>query len=255
MIMLLIFSLLAVWSDATYAGETSGVVSQYETPRLLKGAIYSPDRKTKLFLFARRSKAVGGELEVSRDYTHPDGKPAAREAVTYEGNQFRSFELKDFQTGASGSVRSLLRPGDSRRVLHFEYAEKPGMKAKRAEEPLRSDTLVTDMIPPFLLTRWDQLMRGEDIKCRLVVVQRRETVGFTFHKTSSSSEPGNVVINMSASSAIIAALVDPVSFVIERDAPHHILEYSGRTTPKIKTGNSWKDLEALTIFDWANYTP
>ena len=231
------------------------MVSQYETPKLLKGAIYTGDRKTKLFLFTRRSNAVGSELEVIREYNYPDGKPAARETVTYQGNQFRGFELKDFQTGSSGAVRSILRPWDSQRVLHFEYSEKPGTKAKRAEEPSRPDTLVTDMIPPFLLTHWERLMRGEDIKCRLVVIQRRETVGFTFHKVSSNAEPGKVVVKMSPSGAIIAALVDPVFFVMEKEAPHHILEYSGRTTPRIKKGSSWKDLEAVTVFDWANYTP
>jgi hypothetical protein len=255
MMRVLIFALVATLSQATYAGEPTTVVSQYETPRLLKGTIYASDRKTKLFLFIRTSKVVGGELEVTRDYTYPDGKPAAREMVTYQGDQFRRIEFKDFQTGASGAAGLSLRPWASRRVLHFEYTERPGTNAKQAEEPSRPDTLVTDMIPPFLLAHWERLMRGEEVKCRVIVIQRRETVGFTFRKVSSRAEAGKVVVKMSASSAIIAALVEPVFFVIEQDAPHHILEYSGRTTPKIKKGNSWKDLEAVTVFDWVNYTP
>jgi hypothetical protein len=244
------FPLLGMLTHSVQAGELATAVSPYEAPRFLRGAIYRLDRKTKLFQFTRNSKTAGKEVQAIRNFDYLDGKLAARETVTYHGSQFRAFELEDFQTGARGSARLVLNQGEVQPVLRFEYSERTGAKPKTAEERLRPDTLVTDMIPGFLVAHWDRLMRGDDLKCRLMVVPRRETVGFTFHKSSEKTEPDKVIIKMSASSALIAALVDPVFFVIEKDAPHHILEYSGRTTPRIRTGNSWKDLEAVTVFDW-----
>jgi hypothetical protein len=108
------------------------------------------------------------------------------------------------------------------------------------------------MVGPFLLDHWDALMRGEEVKCRYVVLPRVETVGFTFEKLTGDKRErkGVVIIKMSATSPIIAALVDPLYFTIERDGRHRVLEYEGRTTPKLKAGNKWKDLDAVTVFHW-----
>jgi hypothetical protein len=55
---------------------------------------------------------------------------------------------------------------------------------------------------------------------------------------------------MEPSSPILRGMVGPVLFTIQKEAPHRILEYSGRTTPKLQFGNAWKDLDAVTVFDW-----
>jgi len=230
--------------------------SPYESPWFLKGTIYSSDHKTPLFQFTRRSKSIEGRIEASRDFNYPNGKTAARETVEYNGDQLVSLTLQDFQAGARGSVRVLTTGSSDARILHFEYSDKTGAKLKQADESLRPDTLVTDMIPVFLTSHWDELVRGEELKCRLIVIPRRETVGFSFRAIAAKPDSAKTVtIRMSASSALIAALVDPVFFVMDKASPHHILEYSGRTTPRMRSGNSWKDLEALTVFDWASAKP
>jgi hypothetical protein len=60
-----------------------------------------------------------------------------------------------------------------------------------------------------------------------------------------------LLVKMEVSSLLLAALVDPLYFTIEKAAPHHVLQYVGRTLPKIQAGTKWKDLDAVTIFDWA----
>ena len=98
----------------------------------------------------------------------------------------------------------------------------------------------------------DALSRGEKVKCRYIVVPRSETVGFTFVKDSETTWQGRsvLVVRMEATSRIIAALVDPLFFTMEKDAPHRTVQYVGRTTPKIQVGGKWKDLDAVTVFDW-----
>ena len=77
-------------------------------------------------------------------------------------------------------------------------------------------------------------------------------MGFTFTKDAASSWQGRQVllIRMEASSRFIAALVNPLVFMIEQAPPHRVLQYVGRTTPKIQTGGKWKDLDGVTVFDW-----
>jgi hypothetical protein len=51
-------------------------------------------------------------------------------------------------------------------------------------------------------------------------------------------------------SLVIAAFVEPLHFVVEKDPPHRVLEYTGRTTPKLGQPGHWTDFEAVTVFDW-----
>jgi hypothetical protein len=105
---------------------------------------------------------------------------------------------------------------------------------------------------PFLIDHWDALLRGDKVKCRYIVLPRKETVGFTFFKDSESTWRGHrvLLVKMQPSSTIIAALIDPLMFTIEMAPPHRVFQYAGRTTPKIQAGSKWKDLDAVTVFDW-----
>jgi len=55
---------------------------------------------------------------------------------------------------------------------------------------------------------------------------------------------------MEPTSPIIARLIDPVIFTVEKDGPHRVLQYVGRVTPKTKAGTKWADLDATFVFDW-----
>jgi hypothetical protein len=59
-----------------------------------------------------------------------------------------------------------------------------------------------------------------------------------------------MIVTLQPSSIIIARLVDPLHFVIEKDGQHRVLQYSGRTTPSIRKNGKWDDLDAVTVFDW-----
>jgi len=108
------------------------------------------------------------------------------------------------------------------------------------------------MVGTFLAAHWEQLDRGDKVACRCVVLSRRETVGFIIRKESQTQWHGRevLILKMEPSSLLISALVNPLHFVIEKNAPHHVLQYSGRTTPKSGSPGHWTDLEAVTVFDW-----
>lgn len=228
--------------------------SQYEEPKLLTATIYSLDRKTVLFKFSRHSTRTDNQLEVTREYTYPDGQLAARERVLYHGNDFQSYELEELQTGRVGRATIKPDPGNPQNhLLAFEYSKDPSRtRPKSDSEILGPDTLNNDTIGPFLASHWDALLKGEEVKCRFMVIPRLETVGFRFIRESEGQWHGQPVLNlkMEPTSPLIRALIDPLHFKVEKNGQHRVLEYSGRTTPKIKSGNKWQELDALTVFDW-----
>ncbi len=226
---------------------------QYEKPTYLTGVIYESDTKHLLFKFKRVASRSGSTLSVHRDYTYPDGTPAARERVIYEGNDLVLYELKELQIGAEGSASIRRAPGTpTQGSIEFEYTKGIGGRKKKRTEPLKEDTLINDMVGPFLQSHWGALLAGEELKCRYIVVPRRETVGFTFVKDRESTLQGRkvIIVKMGATSPFIAQLVAPLFFTIALAPPHHVLQYTGRTTPKMQAGANWKDLDAVSVFDW-----
>jgi len=228
---------------------------KYEEPSHLTGAIYSQgsDSRKLLFNFQREATRTGDRLAVQRDYTDPDGRLAARERAVYEGNDLVFYELKEPLTGTGGSAtihRDLKNPVQG--SVEFQGSQDTEGKAKAHTEPLKANTLVNDMIAPFLVSHWDQLMDGQKVSCRYIVVPRKETVGFTFVRDSETTwhDRRVVILKMEPSSLFISALVDPLYFTMEKSPPHRVLQYVGRTTPKIEAGGKWKDLDAVTVFDW-----
>ncbi len=246
--------LLARTSQTAMAASSLGPsASGYEEPRFLTGSIYSRDTKQLLFKFKRLAERSGSTLKVERDFTYPDGKLAARELVVYEGDALVSYRLGESQIGAGGTA-TILRVPDSpdKGSIQFEYSKEAGSSPIRHTETLRENTLIADMVGPFLVAHWDALRRGEKVKCRYIVVPRTETVGFTFSREAGEVSAGQnvITVKMEPSSTFVSVLVDPLFFTIEEALPHRVLQYVGRTTPKIRVGHKWKDLDAVTVFDW-----
>ena len=226
---------------------TAGAFSVYENPKLLSGVVYAsePGSNKLLYKFTRSATRSGSTVRVQRDYTYPDGKPAAREVITYDGNALVSFELEELQIGASGIATIRREGGNSTKAgIEFSYTKEPGAKTKVATENLAENILNSDMIATFLASHWNKLVLGEKLKTRYLVVPRTETVGFTFVKEPET--PGQdqkvIIVKMEATSPILAALVDPLFFTLEKAPPHRVLRYAGRTTQKSKrvaNGKTW----------------
>jgi hypothetical protein len=249
-----VFICLWIHRTAGADGHQEEAPLKYDEPKSLTGAIYErgTDRQKLLFRFKRMVTRSGLTRRVVRDYTYPDGKAAAEEEVVYEGTNLVSFVLREFQSGAVGSAKIRRSTTSGEGSVQLDYIKSPGSTTKSHTETLRESTLIADMVAPFLVDHWEALMRGEKVKCRFIAVERAETVGFTFVKEGGSDAKNAEVVSikMEPTSRIIAAIVDPLYFRIEKAPPHRVLQYSGRTTPKINIRGKWEDLDAVTVFDW-----
>ena len=221
----------------------------YLEPKTLTGTIYSDaSLKQVLFTFRRTATNSGSTINVLREFTLPSGKLAAREQVVYEGSRLKSFVLEELQTGAKGMVKVESAGGELK--MNFDYTE--GTTKKTGSEKFLNEILISDMVGPYIAAHWNSLAKGDVVKCRLVSVSRAETVGFKLVKESDSTWQGKPVmmVTLQPSSIIIARLVDPLHFVVEKDSPHRVIQYTGRTTPSIRKNGKWDDLDAVTVFDW-----
>ena len=231
--------------------------TSYLEPRLLTGKICEMSSGTNkiLYTFKRSVIESKGLTHVTRNYVCPDSSLAAVEKVVFEQGSLVSFFVDEKQNGAFGSVKVVPDSGNpARQKLLYEWTTTAGGKSrtKSASELFQTNSLVNDMIPFFFMQHWDPIQRGETVHFRLIVPARLESVGFNVSKASEGQWNGIKVLRlrMEASNFIIARLVDPLEFVVEKEAPHRVYEYTGRTTPKIRDGSKWKDLDARSVFDW-----
>lgn len=233
--------------------KSPATVLAYQYPEYLEGSIYAQGAEPKrlLYRFKRVATRSGSTLSVDRDFTYPDGRIAAREHVVYQGNSLATYELDELQIGAKGTA-TVKAAGGGQTIIELQYAPSSSERTKPRTETLAGAALMADMVGPFLAGHWDSLMRGEKVRCRYIVVQRRETVGFTFTKVAEGSADtgGTITVKMEPTSAVLGLLVRPLFFTIEKPLPHRVLRYVGRTTPKVKQGSKWEDLDAVTVFNW-----
>ena len=226
----------------------------YLEPARLTATISSPEERgsKELFRFRREATREGATVRVLREYSRPDGTLVARERVVYQAGKLISFQLEEPLSGAHGSVLVQTDPDrPDRRNLNFDYTSETGSR-KSDVENLEPDTLVNDTVGPFIAGHWAMLMKGESAKARFVAVARAETVGFKFLKESETTWRGRpvAIIRMQPTSWIIAQIVKPLRFVVEKESKHRVLQYTGRTTPRVLRGKRWEDVDAVTVFDW-----
>jgi hypothetical protein len=219
----------------------------YLEPKNLTGTIYADAAlKHKLFTFRRAATNSGPAIHVVREFYLLNGALAAREQVVYEGGQLKSFQLDELQSGMKGGA--VQSDGGAKMIINYSQ----GTAKKNGTEKFLDENLISDMVGPYIVAHWDALTKGESVKCRLISVARAETVGFKFFKESDATWHGKPVmmVTLQPSSIIVAQLVAPMHFVIEKSSPHRVLQYTGRTTPSIQINGKWEDFDAVTVFDW-----
>jgi len=253
-----LIALAIIWLTgpaAKCASTNSAEAFDYAQPPLLTGTIYASgsDHKTILFTFQRTATRSGVTVHIERKYMEPDGSLAATENITYESGRLVSLEMKEFQAGLWGSIQIKVDPKKPARqkITISHGAGKDANKAGTTDD-LDKDTLIDDSIYPFILAHWNELMKGDSVKFRFVSLEWERTFGFKLSKSGESVVDGKpvVTIRMDPTSMVVAHFMDPLYFTVEKNAPHRVVEYLGRTTPRTKNGKAWKYLDADTVFDW-----
>lgn len=228
---------------------------RYLQPVSLAGSIFpqSATNSPALFTFRRTAHQEGSNVVALREYLSPDGTLAAKETVQYEGDRLKRFTFEGNQINARGSA-TFETTANGKTLIRFEYETgSESRRKKKTEIETQSEVvLINDMIPGFITDHWQALTNGDSLHFRYVVIPRLETIAFTLRKTGQSEFNSRrvVEIEMRPASRLLQTFVDPIVFSAELNAPHRPLRYVGRTTPKVRRGRNWYDLDAVTVFDW-----
>jgi hypothetical protein len=245
---------------AAFAADAASPASlesfDYAEPKLFTGTLYEigSGQKTVLYTFRRTATRSNSTVRVEREFLGTNGSVAAVEKVMYESGRLVSFQMQEFQAQVSGAVEIAPDPKNPQRQQLFIGYAKGLTPPKGDAEKLLPDTVFDDTVYPFMMVYWDDLMRGDAVKFRFISLEHERTFMFRMVKTGESVQSGRTVeqIRMEPTGLIVARLVKPLLFTVEKDSPHHILSYTGRTTPRVKKGKTWKYLDAETVFDWQN---
>ncbi|MGA9779142.1 MAG: hypothetical protein ACLPRE_12860 [Limisphaerales bacterium] len=238
--------------DATRPAATAAY--DYAEPKLLTGTLYEigSHRQKVLYTFRRIAVQSGAVVHVERQFFRTNGLMAAVDKVVYKSNRLESYKMQDFQARVSGAVRIASDPNDpARQQIFISYG--PGLVPPIGKaQNLPSDIVYDDTVYPFMLAHWDELMRGNTVNFRFISFEWERTFAFHFVKTAEFVQPGGTMeqIRMEPDNLLVAELVDPLIFTVEKASPHHVLSYIGRTTPRIQKGEAWKYLDAETVFNY-----
>src|SRR5438105_2658313 len=209
------------------ADSQPSTVVDYEQPNPLIGNIVplGHEQQKCLFRSERKATRTDATVQVTCDYTYPDGSLAAHDHIVYRAGHLVSFAEDELQIGEKGSATIRQDPKNAgKQRIYFEYTTGRGAEARTttASESLENAKLVDEMIHAFIVSHWNELQKGAPEKFRYIVLSRKETVGFKLVKETESTWHGKPVvrIKMLPTSLIIARLVDPVVFVVEKAGQH-----------------------------------
>jgi hypothetical protein len=201
------------------------------------------DLKKPLFRLERTEEGKPEKLTTRGKFTSLDGKPVVNEEAILENGSLRLYKQDHLQLAESGTVE--VKDG---KVL-FQYTRNG--KTENASEKATDNLIVGPNTMEFLHKHWTGILAGETVHARFAVPDRLETVGFKFFKTAELDKDGKttVTVRMKASSIVIAALIDPLDFQIDK-ATLRLNALKGRTLPKLLVKGSWKDLDAQIFYHY-----
>ena len=249
-------SALIFASVAVRGGESP---SPQATPRdpftLATGTIYQlgSDRKKILYYFERHAVREGDTLRVERKFLHPDRTLAAVETIVYESGQLTDYKMSQPEAGIFGGIQvapPLKKNASSR--LFIDYCHLPSARKKTDGQALQPDTLIADNLYPFILAHWEALMSGASVKFHFISLEQETAYDFQLTKVGegTATNPPTVRLKMVPTHSLAALMVAPLFFTLEKDGEHRLLNYVGRTTPRLKKNKVWKYLDAETVLDW-----
>lgn len=243
------FSILTLSAILIIAGLSSSVA---EAAVEFSAKIFEAgsNKQKQLYSFERTAEEKSAGLIVETIFKDLQGQVAITEyaeLVPGESDKVKLYKQSHKQLGAEGIVE--VKNGKA----HFTYTIDG--KTKSSSESVGENFVVTPTILTYLQKRWEKIKKGESIEIRLGVLDRLETVGFEYFKDKEMDLNGTkaVVVKMKPSSMIIAALVKPLYFYFSEDG-RRLLEVHGRVMPKQKVDNKFKDLDAVTVYEYPSVT-
>lgn len=250
LIALLFVSLSSFAAPKTQAPKV--VVPAVQAVEVVRGRVFErgSDQKTPLFTYERRVWKEGELTKAQSSYFSADGKLAHREDYTFKANDLLSYDYDQKQVDEHGSAKI------NGKKISMSFSEDGETKSKELED---DGVLIAPLAIGYMLNRnWDKLMNDETIQARFILVERLDTVGFSFKKKKDLMFEGKeaVQIQMKPTSFFISSIVDPIQMIFEKNGEHRLLQSDGRLPVRVpkynppKKRGDWKAMDAILKLDY-----
>jgi hypothetical protein len=215
--------------------ESKGEIIYVGSTYPLNGESVSP-----LFTYERRVSGIGDQLVSTHVTRYRSGEVAISESANHTADYaLLDYSLERDQAGQSGSIH--VQNG----TITFRFGR--GGEEKVKSEKQSGPVAVGPTLVGFIYRNLDALRSGREVKVRLAVLDRLETIGFKLK--SMEAAPGMTRICMSASNFLVAMAVDPVLFTFDT-ATGKLVRIEGRVPPKLKDGKDWKYFDARVEYQF-----
>lgn len=200
------------------------------------------DAPNTLFFYERTEEEKDGKTRIHSRYLDKAHTVLAEEICELNGGTITKYEYFQRQMKEDGRIE--VRDGR----VHYTYTAQG--KTKTDDDEVEPRLLVSEMVSGYLRAHWQELMAGETIKARLLVVERLDTIGFKFFKDKERTENGKALVDftMKPSSLFIDAIVPNFRLTLEKDPPHRTVETFGRLpirVPEVPNPTKRKDYKAI----------
>jgi hypothetical protein len=212
--------------------------------------IYDSESNKQTLLFTYKhdeEKKADGLKTVTNTFKDPQGAVVAVETIDFvkagDHENVARYHMSQKQLNAEGDIE--VKDG---KVL-FNYI-RDGKKRDNSET-LAENFVVGPSVTSYLQRHWGEIAKGERVRVRLGVADRQETLGFEYYKDSEETIDGKkvFVVKMTPANFLIAQLVKPLTFKYTAEGVV-LLEVIGRTQVKQKIDGTWRDLDAVTVYEY-----
>lgn len=216
--------------------------TQPEVDQLVMSAeIFDPTGKELQFKAEKFHKRQGELLLDRTVYKDLNGEVLVEETMTLKNDQLQRYDVEQKQLNQQAWIEV------SEKDVIFNL-KKPRKNNYPQTYKKPENFVVNPQIVPFIKSHWESLNNGKEERIHLGVWNRQEAIRFALIKDSSSTTE-QLVIKMSPTSLIIRAAVAPIYFTFDTQTKNLKL-YKGRTSPKMKSGGSFSDYDALTKYQY-----
>lgn len=218
---------------------------------LITGKIFDPGTPfvNESFFYENTRRVTGNRTEALTIYRDREGKILVEETTTYENGQLVRYTYSQKQVNESGEID--LREGK------VHYAFRTPSKEDKDSESIEPNMIVPDMVPGVVQKNWEQLMAGEAVKTRFLVLERQDSFGFKFFKDKERELNGVAVVDfiLKPSSIFIAAVAPHIRVTAEKAPPHRTVEMQGVLPVRVpekfppQKRSDYRALDGLLKFD------
>jgi hypothetical protein len=189
-----------------------------------------------VFTYERRVATAGDGLIASHLTRDAGGATIIEEsALMTPAYALRRFDADNRQQGFCGTATV---SADGRRI---DFSLLRDGRWSHGSQTLNGPVVAGPSLHGFMLQHWNQLVAGDTVPVRMIVIARKTTYGFRIRLHSRNAE--RTVFSVTPTNWLLRLAVAPLAVAFD-NITRQVLRYEGRVPPQLVEGGRKRDFDA-----------